>query len=49
MPMRFRYVFLAGLVAVMVLIAEGADLGGEMVFSYNAAGTACPQPIDIKK
>ena len=49
MPTRFRYLFLVGLVAVMVLIAEGADLGGEMVFSYNAAGSACPQPIDLNK
>ena len=49
MPTRFRYVFLAGLIAVMALIAGGADLGGEMVFAYNAAGTACPQPIDLRK
>jgi len=49
MPMRGRYVFLAGLLAVMGLIATGADLGGEMVYSYNAGGTACPQPIDFKK
>ena len=49
MPTRFRYVFLAGLLAVMLLIASGADLGGEMVYGYNAGGSACPQPIDIKK
>lgn len=49
MPTRFRYIFLAGLLAVMLLIASGADLGGEMVYGYNAGGSACAQPIDIKK
>jgi uncharacterized membrane protein len=49
MPTRGRYVFMAGLLLVMVLIAAGADLGGEMVFTYNAGGSACPQPIDLKK
>jgi uncharacterized membrane protein len=49
MPTRGRYLFMAGLVALMGLIAAGADLGGEMVYAYNAAGTACPQPIDLKK
>jgi len=49
MPMRGRYVFLAGLIAVMGLIAAGADLGGEMVYGYNAGGSACPQPIDFRK
>jgi uncharacterized membrane protein len=48
MPTRGRYLFMAGLVALMGLIAAGADLGGEMVYAYNAAGTACPQPIDLK-
>lgn len=49
MPTRARVLFLAGLIALMALIAAGADLGGEMVYAYNAAGTACPQPIDLKK
>jgi len=49
MPTRGRYVFLAGLIAVMGLIAAGADLGGEMVYGYNAGGSACPQPIDFRK
>ncbi|MGC2304930.1 DUF2231 domain-containing protein [Candidatus Binatus sp.] len=49
MPTRARILFLAGLIALMALIAAGADLGGEMVFAYNAAGTACAQPIDFKK
>jgi hypothetical protein len=33
----------------MLLIASGADLGGEMVYGYNAGGSACAQPIDFKK
>jgi uncharacterized membrane protein len=49
MPTRARFLFMAGLIALMVLIAAGADLGGEMVYGYNAGGSACPQPIDFKK
>ena len=49
MPTRGRILFMAGLIAVMGLIAAGGDLGGEMVFAYNAAGSACAQPIDLKK
>ena len=49
MPTRGRYVFLAGLIALLGLITAGADFGGEMVFSYNAGGPACAQPIDLKK
>jgi uncharacterized membrane protein len=49
MPTRTRLLFMAGLLALMGLIAAGADLGGEMVYSYNAGGSACPQPIDFKK
>ncbi len=49
MPTRGRYVFLAGLIAVMCLITAGADIGGEMVYGYNAGGSACPQPIDFGK
>jgi uncharacterized membrane protein len=49
MPTRARSVFLAGLLAAMLLIAIGADLGARMVYDYNAAGTACPQPIDFTK
>ena len=49
MPTRARVLFMAGLLALMVLIAAGADLGGEMVYGYNAGGSACPQPIDFRK
>ena len=49
MPTRARVLFMTGLLALMVLIAAGADLGGEMVYGYNAGGSACPQPIDFRK
>jgi len=49
MPTRGRYAFLAALLALMLLLTAGADLGGQMVYSYNAGGSACPQPIDFKK
>jgi uncharacterized membrane protein len=49
MPSRGRLLFLFGLFAVLCLIAAGADLGGEMVYGYNAGGAACPQPIDLRK
>jgi hypothetical protein len=49
MPTRFRAVFLLGLLLTVLLIASGADLGGEMVYNYNAGGSTCPQPIDYKK
>jgi uncharacterized membrane protein len=49
MPSRARPVFLAGLLALVCLIAAGADLGGQMVYDYNAGGNACAQPIDYRK
>ena len=49
MPARGRYVFLAGLLLVILLMAAGADFGGRMVYDYNAGGNACPQPIDFSK
>jgi uncharacterized membrane protein len=49
MPSRFRFAFLLGLFLVLCLIAAGADLGGEMVYGYNAGGSACSQPIDLRK
>jgi uncharacterized membrane protein len=49
MPSRFRTIFLLGLLVVLCLITAGADLGGEMVYGYNAGGSACSQPIDFRK
>jgi len=47
MPERGRIVFMAVMVAVLIIIALGADLGSSMVYGYNAGGDACPQPIDF--
>ncbi len=46
MPSAGRLLFMAGLLAVVILIAKGADWGGLMVYDYNAGGGACSQPID---
>lgn len=46
MPSGGRLLFLFGLLAMVLLIAKGADYGGLMVYDYNAGGGACPQPID---
>lgn len=46
MPSAGKYLFLIGLLVMVVLIAKGADYGGMMVYDYNAGGGACPQPID---
>jgi uncharacterized membrane protein len=48
MPARGRYIFLLGTIVLLALIAAGADLGGRMVYGYNAGGNACPQPIDFR-
>lgn len=49
MPARGRYLFVLALLSLLGVIAAGADLGGQMVYDYNAGGTACPQPIDFKQ
>src|ERR1035437_4160810 len=40
MPTRGRYVFLAGLIAVMCLIAAGGGIGGGGGFWFNTGGSA---------
>lgn len=40
-----RYLFLLGLLAMIVLMTKGADFGGIMVYDYNGGGAACSQPI----
>lgn len=49
MPVRGRFLFLIGLLALLGIIAAGADLGGRMVYEYNAGGSGCAQPIDFRK
>ncbi len=46
MPSAGRIGFMLGLLAMVLMIAKGADWGGLMVFDYNAGGGACSQPID---
>jgi uncharacterized membrane protein len=40
-----RYLFLFGLLVMLVLLTKGADYGGIMVYDYNGGGGACSQPI----
>lgn len=46
MPRRGRWGFMVLLVAMVLLIAKGADYGGWMVYGYNAGGSL-PQPIEF--
>lgn len=46
LPSSGRIVFMAGLLVMVLMIAKGADWGGQMVYDYNAGGGACSQPID---
>jgi uncharacterized membrane protein len=45
LPLGGRYFFVFGLLVMLALMSKGADLGGMMVYDYNAGGGACPQPI----
>lgn len=47
MPRRWRGLFLALLLVMVVLVAKGADYGARMVYDYNAGGYACDQPIEF--
>lgn len=48
-PRRLRVLFVAGLVAMVVVMFKGADDGGRLVYDYNAGGSACGQPIEFTK
>ncbi|SRR5579875_1000912 len=48
-PRRGRAVFVALMVAMVVVMVYGADFGARMVYDYNAAGNACSQPIEFTK
>jgi uncharacterized membrane protein len=47
LPLKGGIVFLLLFAVLLVALTVGADFGGRMVFDYNAAGNACPQPIDF--
>ena len=44
-PKKGRMLFLLLLLAMVGTMTIGADLGGRLVYDYNAGGNACPQPI----
>jgi uncharacterized membrane protein len=47
LPLKGRFVFLILLGLLVLWVTVGADLGGRMVYDYNAGGDACPQPIEF--
>jgi uncharacterized membrane protein len=48
MPQKGRTVFVILLIALAAVLVKGADYGGRMVYEYNAGGSACPQPIELR-
>ena len=48
-PQRGRAFFLLLFVVLLAVMSLGADYGARMVYDYNAAGNACPQPIEFTK
>jgi uncharacterized membrane protein len=48
-PSRGRTLFVLLLLAMLGVMAHGADYGGRMVYDYNAGGNACGQPIEFTK
>ncbi len=48
-PKRKRFLFLFLLLALLGIMAIGADYGARMVYDYNAGGKACSQPIEFTR
>ncbi len=48
-PARGRPAFVVLLLAVLGVMAHGADYGGRLVYDYNAGGSACGQPIEFTR
>ena len=48
-PTPGRGVFVVLLLAVLAIMAHGADYGGRLVYDYNAGGNACGQPIEFTR
>jgi len=48
-PKKGRLAFVAACLLLAAVMAKGADYGGQMVYSYNAGGYACGQPIEFAK
>ena len=47
LPAKGRNAFLLLLVLLVAILVRGADYGGQMVYDYNAGGSACGQPIEF--
>lgn len=47
-PKKGRLMFLIACLLLAVVMAKGADYGGQMVYGYNAGGNACGQPIEFR-
>ena len=48
-PTKGRVLFLFLLLIIVGTMTIGADLGGQLVYGYNAGGDACRQPIQFTK
>ena len=48
-PTKGRILFLFLLLIIVGTMTIGADLGGRLVYDYNAGGDACRQPIQFTK
>ena len=48
-PKKGRMIFLVLFLVLLGVMTVGADYGARMVYDYNAAGSACSQPIEFKK
>ncbi len=48
-PKKGRWLFLVLMLATLTVLALGGDLGGRMVYDYNAGGDACSQPIEFSR
>lgn len=49
LPTKGRPVFFILFFLMLLSLTWGADLGGRMVYDYNAGGNGCAQPIEFKK
>ncbi len=48
-PRKWRVLFMAVFLGLLIVMSIGADYGGRMVYDYNAGGGACRQPIEFIK
>ncbi len=48
-PQKGRPLFLLIFLALLGIMAFGADNGGRLAYDYNVGGNACPQPIEYRR